>query len=195
MVSSSWGRSNKGLRALLLVLQLIEPLLVNFFLLESLIKLQRHVLILHLLVLQVLFQIVDYLAQRQLCEIGLLGWIEVQVRHISLVNEAIDLLQNSRDGCLLGHMGCIAILATTLDHVLHPCFRATEVGLELDHILILFKAFLLKISFVDVQVEDDLEESLERCFGTLDAVKGIETHWLNAVYIKAFNLLCDLIDF
>ncbi len=72
-------------------------------------------------------------------------------------------------------MACITIITAMLNHVSDSCFHAIDVNCQLDHVLILFDAFLLKISFVDVLVEDDLKEILQPHSGILDIFKYNET--------------------
>jgi len=99
------------------------------------------------------------------------------VLHIPVVDETVNLLNSLVDRRLFSHLGGIPVIAAILDHVLNSSFSTEEVGLQVDHILILLDALLLEISFVNIQVQHNSEECLESSLRTFDAVQGIEVHW------------------
>ena len=113
---------------------------------------------------------------------------------VSIVDEAVDLLEHGRDCVLLRNMGSIAVLTAVVGHELHTSLHASEVCCELDDILVLLQALGLQIPLVDVEVQDDLEEGLERCLGAVNTLESVEAQRRDAVDVEGLKLLGDLVQ-
>ena len=90
--------------------------------------------------------------------------------HVSIVYVAIDLLHDLGDGCLLGYVSCVSVLASVLDHVLDSSLSSLYTCGQLDDVLILLDALVLEVSLVHVEIEDHLEEDLKSSSGTIETV-------------------------
>lgn len=180
---------------LLLALKLITSRFIDLLLLECLVKLQGQALILGLGLLELGLHVVDNLAERELGEVRLLRWLQVQVLYVSVVDVAVNLLEDSRDGVLLGNVSSIAVLASIVLHELHSGLHASQVGRHINQVLILLQALGLQISLVNVEVQHNLEEGLQRGSGAVNALESVETQWRDAISIECFELLSDLIQF
>lgn len=63
--------------------------------------------------------------------------------YVSVVNEAVHLLEHRSDCILFCNMSSISILATIILHELHAGLHASEVCRELNDILVLLQALRL----------------------------------------------------
>lgn len=113
---------------------------------------------------------------------------------ISLVNEPFDLLDYGLDGILFGNMSSVAVLSAIIRHELDSCFHTPKIGCHINQVFVLLQTLSFKISFIDVEIQYDLEECLQGCSGTVNAFECVETQWRNAICIERFKFLGDLIQ-
>jgi len=172
-----WGSSGSliveatSVAVLGLSLEFVEPRLIDFLLLDGLVQLESDALVFDLLLLQLVLQVRNDLAEAELREISLLLRVQLQVLDVTVVDVVvIDLLQYLSNSFLLGHVSSkfSRCAVAVLDHVVHLGFRSLQVSGQLQHVSVLRDAFLFKISFVDVQVKEYLEEGLESDLGTFN---------------------------
>jgi len=109
------------------------------------------------------------------------------VFNISVIDEAIHLAHDGINSLLFGNLCSISILISVENHVLDSCFLSVSLSCQSNDLLILFDALCFDITFVNIQIQNDLEESFQSGSGTINAIEGIETHWLNTINIECFD--------